>query len=1114
MKTKTACLFIAVVLSTACSLFCKSEERVYFNHPFNPVQGLVNEVEKPYRKEICLNGMWDFMPVYNASSEDFVLPSSFRKEDVSINIPSPWNVNNFTNGQGGDFKTFPSYPDKWNEAKIGWMRKNVAIPADWNGSRHILHFEAVMGKAQVYVNGRKAAENFELFLPFEVDVTSYLKPGEENEIMVGVAKADLFDERGRYGRRTYVGGSMWGIEMAGIWQDVYLFAFPPVYVQDVFVQPEVKNSLLKIELTLHNTTDRKQVIDVGAAVRKWYNLAGRTVSEAPEQKGEMEQQAALLFPDKKKVTLPANAVTKITIEKTVSGELSCWTPETPYLYGAIIHLREKEKNLDVKYVRFGWREFDIQGDKLLLNGKQVFLRGDSWHFMGVPQMTRRYVWAWFNMLKDANANAVRFHAQPFPRFYLDVADEMGICVLDETGIWSSDGGPKIDGETYWESCMEHIRRLFHRDKNHPSVFGWSVCNETLPVAVHVFKAPEELVQRQLDGINRWVQLVKDLDPTRPWISGDGEDMRPTSLPTVIGHYGDKQSMKNWASRGKPWGIGEQSMAYYGTPKQASQYNGDRAYESMLGRMEAIAVESYDLIKTQRELNASYSSVFNIVWYGLQPLALGLKDVARAPAPDDGIFFEFVEGAPGMHPERLGPYTTTLNPGYDPSLPMYKAWPMFDAIRNANATPIRSYSIDNGKDAPQILPVVPADGIVVLTASETFREKLEDLGLKLLDPKNLTASSLLVIDGIHPPGGNAAQEVIKKATDGGNGVRIFIMGITPETQAFVNQILPFPVSTEKREATSFLKQGNSLLLQGFGHADFYFSELIPRGKTAMHYGLSGDFVRKSEILLRANNTDWQRWNNQPETSKTGNVYRSELEAKNPDAVIVACKSGKSEIILSTLDLSEVPTNSGALLSTMFTNLGARISNENVKEMKALDAHAHLNRALLLGPFGRNETSVANLLSADIPDGGATVNPQLNAISGGQAWKIISADEKGVLHLPKPARDRRQQVAYLSFRMYSPRSLSNLLAEPDMPSMDMFIKTAGGFTLYLNNVQVSSVENVNNAEWKVPNIMPDKGWNHVLIKLADIRPEAQISVDIRFESTDKNFMKQILSSVVGE
>ena len=105
------------------------------------------------------------------------------------------------------------------------------------------------------------------------------------------------------------------------------------------------------------------------------------------------------------------------------------------------------------------------------------------------------------------------------------------------------------------------------------------------------------------------------------------------------------------------------MAYYGTPKQTSKYNGDRSYESQLGRMEGLAIECYDLLKTQHELNASYASVFNLAWYALQPLALGQKDTSVAPSANDGIFFtEFKEGGYGMQPERLGPYTTTFNPG--------------------------------------------------------------------------------------------------------------------------------------------------------------------------------------------------------------------------------------------------------------------------------------------------------------------------------------------------------------------------------------------------------------------------------------------------------------------
>ena len=92
-------------------------------------------------------------------------------------------------------------------------------------------------------------------------------------------------------------------------------------------------------------------------------------------------------------------------------------------------------------------------------------------------MTRRYAWAWFTAIKGMNGNAVRPHAQIYPRFYLDVADEMGICVLNETANWASDGGPKLDSDLFWEASKEHLRRFVLRDRNHASVFGWSISND-------------------------------------------------------------------------------------------------------------------------------------------------------------------------------------------------------------------------------------------------------------------------------------------------------------------------------------------------------------------------------------------------------------------------------------------------------------------------------------------------------------------------------------------------------------------------------------------------------------------------------------------------------------
>lgn len=1089
-------------------------EKIRYSYPFNPVKGLVNHEESDYRKELCLNGTWQFMPFYEAKAADFTLPPNFNWEEVPLKVPSPWNVNAFTDGTGGDFITYPSYPEEWKKAGIGWMKKEVFVPSDWSGRQLILHFEGVMGKTQVYVNGQKVTENFELFLPFEANVTDFLNPGQTNEILIGVAKASLFDDRGKYGRRTYVGGSMWGIEMAGIWQDVYLFAYPEVYVQDMFVQPDLKKGMLGIELEINNTTDLKKTITLDGEIRKWYNRAGLTVNELPEQKGETSTQSIVKLDGKKKITLDPRSVIKVRIERTITDELEYWSPDEPNLYGALVSLKDGKQLIDRKMERFGWRQFSIDGDRLLLNGKPISLHGDSWHFMGVPQMTRRYAWAWFDMLKSANANAVRFHAQPFPRFYLDVADEMGICVLDETGIWSSDGGPKIDSEDYWDSCAEHLRRLIKRDKNHASVFGWSVCNETVPVAVHVFKAPEELVQRQLKEINRWVKIAAEADPTREWISGDGETDRPTDLPVIVGHYGGTDGMKKWSSEGKPWGIGEQSMAYYGTPKQASVYNGNRAYESMQGRMEAIAVESYGLIKQQRELNASYSCVFNLAWYGLQPLELGLREVTRQSSLEDGIFFGFEEGKPGMQPERLGPYTTTLNPGYDPLLPLYRPWPMFDAVRCANATPIIPYQIEVPVENKTVQPVRPVESVLLIGASDSpLKDELEGLGIVVTAQGNITDKTLVIVDGKQITEDQKLQAQLKKAIE--SNARILIWGVTPGSLPVINACLPYQLTLEERRATSFLVQKNAAMLQGLGHADFYFSELIPRGKTAMYYGLSGDFAGKSNIWLRACNTDWQCWNYRAETSKTSFVFRSEREAKGADPVIASLRYNGAEIIVSTLDLSEIKNETQELVGKMFVNLGAEVSEKNLSSLRALDEKATLHRALVCGPFFGNESSVSGLLAKDLLGGEARLTPSLNEQSGGKSWKVATANEKGIFGISdlNAPNNSKNPVVYLSYWLYSPRSLSNLLAEPDMPSLDLYVKVNGGCTVWLNGNRVASQELPSGAEEiKIPNLMPDKGWNHFIIKVASSEDKKELKTGIRFWSADKDFMKQILSSVV--
>ena len=528
-----------------------------FSHVFAPSEGLVNRTEKPYRDEICLNGSWDFQAVYGP---EMTMPVENGWDDVRIKIPSPWNVNDFAyrDLEGPDHRNYPSYPKEWDRVKQAWMRRTVEVPDDWDGKRIELHFEAVAGYAEVYVNGTKAGENFDIFLPFSLDVTDLVVPGETAEVLVGVRAQSVFEDRSTIGRRIIPAGSMWGYHIAGIWQDVYLVALPKVHIQDVYVKPLLDKGVLELDLTVLNDTGRDADIKIDGIVREWLNLAGTDILSAPVPAWKLGEEA--LKVPKIRIKIPAGETVKTTVTIPVAeGALKYWTPETPDLYSVILNVSAGRSVVDRKYERFGWRQWTLDGTRHCLNGVPYPLRGDSWHFMGIPQMTRRYAWAWFRAIKDMNGNAVRPHAQVYPRFYLDMADEMGICVLDETANWASDGGPKLDSEHFWETSKDHLRRFVLRDRNHASVFGWSVSNENKPVILYVFNRPD-LMPLQIKAWEEWRNIVRELDPTRPWISSDGEDDGNGILPVTVGHYGDENSMKHWKEIGKPWGIGEHSMA--------------------------------------------------------------------------------------------------------------------------------------------------------------------------------------------------------------------------------------------------------------------------------------------------------------------------------------------------------------------------------------------------------------------------------------------------------------------------------------------------------------------------------------------------------------------------
>lgn len=1090
--------------------------QVRFTRQFAPQDGLTAPAEKPYRAETCLNGSWQFQPIPlppgfqrgRGQAPELPPPTAEGWEKTPIRIPSAWNANSFADheGQAGDFRCFPSYPASWNGVQMGWLRRQFSVPPAWKGRRLILHFDAVAGAAQVFVNGKQVGEHFDIFLPFDVDITDAVKPGADNELRVGVRKASLFDVQGRFGRRNYQGGSMWGQHAAGIWQDVTLTAAPQVRIGDVFVKPLVDQDTLEAEITVRNDTEKAAKVQIDESAFPWISEAGADVLSAPEPKWRLGKTAAFSA-SAAPIEVPAHGATVVTVRGKVGDRLKFWSPEAPKLYGLVCRVKGANgKFEDVKYTRFGWRQITFQGSTVLLNGKPIVMKSDSWHFIGIPEISRRYAWAWYRALKDAHLNAVRLHAEPYPTLFMDVADEQGILVLDESAMWASDGGPKLDSPTYWSNTEAHLQSLILRDRNHPSVFGWSVSNEIEPVINNVFHGPKEMQDELVRYDTVWAGICRKYDPTRLWISTDGEGDAHGTMPTYVIHYGDASTMRRAVATNKPWGVGEAGPAYYGTPQEIARMSGDQgAYLSAYDRMEGVAKVSYDSLMDQRKYNAAYRSVFNLVWYALKPLPLGLSETTRPPQLTDGIFFPpFVEGKPGIQPERLGPYCTTLNPGYDPHLPLYQTWPLFDAIQDAQAEPPIEYkpkhafALEAGmaKDsAAGTIKSVP----VLAGAGSTLAQALTDAGVTLAPVSNAGEAPLLFLDGAHPPVGPVANQIVQHAL--AMGGTVFVWGANAATLPQLNALLPYPLALTDRTASSLVPGAADPLTSGLTPASLYFSELSP--STILSTGLGGPLVEKSRTLLAACDADWRRWNRQEEMTKTIMLYRSEQEAKPSGAALISYTAGKGRLIVCNLPAAPATAQAAKLNRTLLGNLGlalgAGAANRNI-----LDEKGSLTGALAYGYLRVASVEEGLAVSRITPNSGPRITT--GAAQDDRSWVAVTSNPNGGLNLRTLQDGGGQQasVVYLSFWLYSPKALDNLLLDPHLPKLSLSLN-AEATQVWLNAKPVQTTAASGSSQALL--LLLQQGWNHVLVKI--VRPAGQRggSPTLKLESSQPEYLTQI-------
>ena len=351
-----------------------------------------------------------------------------------------------------------------------WYRKHFTPDAALKGKKLFLHFEAIMGKSKIYVNGKLLAEHFGGYLPVVVDVTDALEFGKENLIAVWADNSN--DPNYPPGKQqevldfTYFGG---------IYRDCWLIAHNQVFITDPNYENEEAGGGLFV--AYNNVSDHSAEVLLKIQIRNSRRKAFKGVVEYELQQPDGQQVASLNSVIRIKPGKSTYSSDKLTVKSPM-----LWSPENPALYNLIIRIRDEKGNpIDGYRRRIGIRSIEFKGeDGFWLNGKpyEAPLIGANRHqdFAIVGNAVPNSIhWRDAKKLRDAGMKVIRNAHCPQDPAFMDACDELGLFVIVNTPGWQFWN----DAPVFAQRVYSDIRNLVRRDRNHPCVWMWEpILNET------------------------------------------------------------------------------------------------------------------------------------------------------------------------------------------------------------------------------------------------------------------------------------------------------------------------------------------------------------------------------------------------------------------------------------------------------------------------------------------------------------------------------------------------------------------------------------------------------------------------------------------------------------
>lgn len=429
----------------------------------------------------------------------------------------------------------------------GWYRKHIHLEKPAKECL-FLEFDGVFQEAEVYVNGKLAGHHVGGYTAFNVDITPYVKTGD-NVIAVRVNNKWQPTVAPRGGEHVFSGGIYRGVRL------VRKSAVAHIRWQGITITTP----------TLEKNQGKSSVVSVLVDVENHHAK-------------KLRQEVAIVDADGKPVGHAGDEIQNPHL----------WSPSTPYLYKAVVSLYDGKRLLDQESVNFGFRWFHWSKDTgFWLNGKRFFFHGANvhqdqagWGDAVTEEAARRDV----RMIKDAGFTMIRGSHYPHSQAFVDECDRQGILFWSEAPFWAT-AGPKEDGgwtasaypivacdtAAFEQSALQQLGEMIVQHRNHPSVFVWSMCNEPFFTVESTMPGVRRLLRRM-------VEYAHQLDPTR--VAAIGGAQRPLGkdridlLGDIAGYNGDGATIPDFQHPSVPSVVSEYSSTTADRPGKYAANWGD------------------------------------------------------------------------------------------------------------------------------------------------------------------------------------------------------------------------------------------------------------------------------------------------------------------------------------------------------------------------------------------------------------------------------------------------------------------------------------------------------------------------------------------------------------